>query len=543
MEKDHMHDETEMLRARLRAAQETLEAIRRDVDAIVVEGPAGPQIYTVTNADQPYRMIVEEMQQGAVVLTPDGDIFYGNRYFADMVRVPLDRMVGRPMVGFVAVSDRPGFEGLISQGAGTLETRLRASDGTGVPVYITANLFSESPANVCLTVTNLTEQKRQATREAALAREEAARVAAEAASRAKDQFLATLSHELRSPLSVILTGVEVLERLELPDRGPLRIRELIGRQARHLAQLLDDLLDVTRVSQGKIDLHRRPADLGGIVSSAVEDHREEIEGAGHSLRLSLPSQAVAVDGDRTRLLQVIGNLLHNARKYTAQGGHISISLEQVGLTAEVRVRDTGVGIPSDMLPRIFDLFFQGEPGAARSGGGLGVGLTLVRRLVELHHGTVEAISDGPGRGTEFIVRLPVTQSPLIDEPKEALGVRPTPSLRILLIEDHDDTREMVGRGLQLLGQTVALASDGETGLRLALADPPDAAVIDIGLPGSDGYEIARRLRAAFGNRLRLVALTGYGQADDRRLVQEAGFDAHLVKPVAPKDVLRAVVGT
>ncbi|PYM75526.1 MAG: hybrid sensor histidine kinase/response regulator [Candidatus Rokuibacteriota bacterium] len=543
MERDHVHDETEILRTRLRAAQETLETLRRDVDAIVIEGPAGPKVYTVTNAHQPYRMIVEEMQQGAVVLTPAGDIFYGNRYFADMVRVPPDRLVGMPMVEFVEISDQPGFEGLISQGAGTLETVLRASDGTGVPVYITVNLFSESPANVCLTVTNLTEQKRQATREAALAREEAARAAAEAASRAKDQFLAMLSHELRSPLSVILTGVEVLERLELPDNGPLRIRELIGRQARHLAQLLDDLLDVTRVSQGKIDLHRSPVDLGGIVSSVVEDHRGEIEGAGHSLRLSLPSRAVAVDGDRTRLLQVIGNLLHNARKYTARGGDISVSLEQVGLTAQVRVRDTGVGIPSEMLPRIFDLFFQGEPTAPRSGAGLGVGLTLVRRLVELHGGTVEAVSDGPGRGSEFIVRFPVTQSPLVDEPKEALGVRPTALLRILLIEDHDDTREMVGRGLQLLGQTIALASDGETGLRMALADPPDAAVIDIGLPGADGYEIARRLRAAFGERLRLVALTGYGQADDRRLVQEAGFDAHLVKPVAPKDVLRAVVGT
>ena len=543
MERDQEHDETEMLRARLRVAQETLEAIRRDVDAIVVEGPAGPQVYTVTNADQPYRMIVEEMPQGAVVLTPEGDIFYYNRGFADMVRVPRDRMIGEAMVEFVEVSDKPELEGLISQGAGTLETVLRASDGTEVPVYITANLFSERPANVCLTVTNLTEQKRHATREAALAREEAARAAAETASRAKDQFLAMLSHELRSPLSVILTGVEVLDRTGSPDEGPVRIRALIGRQARHLAQLLDDLLDVARVSQGKIELHRCPVDLVGLVSAAVEDHRGEIEGAGHSMTLSLPSQAVAVDGDRTRLLQVIGNLLHNARKYTARGGHISISLEQVGMTAEVRVRDTGVGIPSEMLPRIFDLFFQGEPLAARSGGGLGVGLTLVRRLVELHDGTVEAVSDGPGGGAEFIVRFPLTPSPLVDEPTEALGARPVPSLRILLIEDHDDTREMVGRGLQLLGQTVTLASDGETGLEMALADPPDAAVIDIGLPGSDGYEIARRLRAVLGNRVRLVALTGYGQADDRRLVREAGFDAHLVKPVAPEDVLRAVVGT
>jgi CheY-like chemotaxis protein len=344
-------------------------------------------------------------------------------------------------------------------------------------------------------------------------------------------------------LSVILTGVEVLDKLGSPDQGPLRIRELIGRQARYLAQLLDDLLDVARVSQGKIELHRCPVDLAGIVSTAVEDHRGEIEGAGHSLTLTLPPQAVVVDGDRTRLLQVIGNLLHNARKYTARGGHISISLEPADLTAKVRVRDNGIGIPSEMLSRIFDLFFQGEASPARAGGGLGIGLTLVRRLVELHDGTVEAVSDGPGCGTEFIVRFPLTQSSVVDEPQEALGAGPVPSLRILLIEDHDDTREMVGRGLQLLGQTVTLASNGETGLEMALAHPPDAAVIDIGLPASDGYEIARRLRAAFGHRVRLVALTGHGQAEDRRLVREAGFDAHLVKPVAPKDVLTAVLGT
>lgn len=536
------HDETERLGERLRAVQETLAAVRRDIDAIVVEGPAGPEIYTVTNADQPYRMIVEEMHQGAVVLTPDGDVFYGNRYFADMVRVPLEALIGEPVVEFVEFSGQPAFEGLLAQGTGTLETALRASDGTEVPVYVTANLFSASPANVCLMVTNLTEQKRQAAREAALAREELARAAAEAASRAKDQFLAMLSHELRSPLSVILTGVEVLDKLEAPDKGGLRTRELIGRQARHLARLLDDLLDVSRFGYGKIELHRRPVDLAAIVATAVDDHRGEIEAAGQALSVSLPSSQMAVDGDRTRLIQVIGNLLDNARKYGAPGGRISISLVPAGPMAEVRVRDTGIGIPAEQLPRIFDLFFQGDATPERAGGGLGIGLTLVRRLVELHDGTIEAASDGPGRGSEFIVHLPLTHSLLVEEPKQSPGAAPVPSFRILLVEDHDDTREMVGRGLELLGQTVILASDGELGLQKALADPPDVAVIDISLPGLDGYEIARRLRAALGDRVRLVALTGHGQAEDRRLVREAGFDAHLVKPVAPDDVFRAIVG-
>lgn len=532
-------DALEELRTRLRAAQEALDNVRGEVDAIVVEGSSGPQVYTVVNADQPYRTIIEEMQQGAVVLTPQGDIFYCNRGFEDMVRMRLEGVIGLPMRGFVAVADEANLEGLLAAGAGRLETVLRGSDGTEVPADITASLFGGTPGHICLVVTDLTEQKRQVTREAMFAREEAARAEAEAANRAKDQFLNMLSHELRNPLGVILNGVEVLDQTGSSEPGPVKIREVIRRQAHHLGKLLDDLLDVARVGQGKIDLRQRPVDLADVVSTASEDHRSRIERAGISLTVSLPPEIVGVEGDRTRLVQTIGNLLDNARKWTAAGGHISVSLQQVGQVAEMRVRDTGIGIEPQMREHIFDLFWQGQSSPGRSTGGLGIGLTLVRRLVELHGGTVEAVSDGLGCGSEFIVRLPVTKASVYDEAETQAPIH-VASHRVLLIEDNADARDMARLGLELLGQTVSTASNGKTGVEMALADPPDAVIVDIGLPGLDGYEVGRRLREALGDRIRLVALTGYSQPEDRRRVREAGFDVHLVKPVVPPDILRAI---
>jgi PAS domain S-box-containing protein len=529
----------EELRARLRAAQEALDNVRGEVDAIVVEGSAGTQIYTVVNADQPYRTIVEEMQQGALVLTPAGDIFYCNRGFENLVRMRLDEVVGLPMTEFLAGADESRLEQLIAAGAGTLETVLRASDGTQVPAYITASGFGGTPTYVCLVVTDLTEQKRLATREALFAKEEAARADAEEANRAKDQFLNMLSHELRNPLGVILNGVEVLDQTGSREPGPVKILEIIRRQAQHLGKLLEDLLDVARVGQGKIELRQRAVDLADVVSTACEDHRSRIERGGLSLTVSLPPAIVGVKGDRTRLVQTIGNLLDNARKWTARGGRISVSLEQVGPDAELRVRDTGIGIEPETLGRIFDLFWQAQSSPGRTTGGLGIGLTLVRRLVEVHGGTVEALSDGPGHGSEFIVRLPVTQAPVDDKAVTSAPI-PAGSHRILLIEDNADARNMARLGLELLGQTVTTASSGETGIEMALADPPDAVIVDIGLPGLDGYEVARRLRTALGDRVRLVALTGYSQPEDRHRVREAGFDVHLVQPLIPADILRGL---
>ena len=532
-------DEVEELRPRLRAAQQALDSIRADVDAIVVEGPAGPQVYTVTNADQPYRTIVEEMEQGAVVLTPRGDIFYCNRGFEAMVRAPLEDIIGHSMADFVAAVDESRLEELWAAGAGRLEAILRASDGTEVPAYVTASLFGDTPAHLCLVVTDLTEQKRQAAREAMFAREEAARAEAESANRAKDQFLSMLSHELRNPVGVILNGIEVLDQTGASDPEPARIRGIIRRQAHHLGRLLDDLLDLARIGQGKLDFQPRPLDLADVVSTASEDHRSKIERAGISLTVSIPPRIIPVEGDRRRLVQAIGNLLDNARKWTAGGGRISVSVQQVGEIAEMRVGDTGIGIEPHMRERIFDLFWQAQSSPDRSSGGLGIGLTLVRHLVERHGGTVEAVSEGPGCGSEFVVRLPVTKVPVSEEPRTQASPSAA-SFRVLLIEDNADARDMACLGLELLGQTVATATNGETGIQMALADPPDAVIVDIGLPGLDGYEVGRRLREALGDRTRLVALTGYGQPEDRRRVHDAGFDVHLLKPAGPADILNAI---
>lgn len=536
-------DEVEELRPRLRAAQQALDDVREDVDAIVVEGPAGPLVYTVTNADQPYRTIVEEMEQGAVVLTPRGDVFYCNRGFEDMVRAPLEDIIGHSMAEFVAAVDESRLEELRAAGAGRLEAVLRASNGTEVPAYVTASVFGGNPAQICLVITDLSEQKRQAAREAMFAREEAARAEAEEANRAKDRFLSMLSHELRNPVAVILNGVEVLDQTRSSDPEQAKIREIVRRQARHLGRLLDDLLDLARVGQGKLDFQPRPLDLGDVVSTASEDHRSKIERGGISLTVSLPPETVPVEGDRTRLVQAIGNLLDNARKWTAAGGRISVSLQRVGEIAEMRVCDTGIGIEPQMRERIFDLFWQVQSSPDRSSGGLGIGLTLVRHLVELHGGTVEAGSDGPGCGSEFVVRLPVTKAPVYEEPRAAPAPPRAATFRLLLIEDNADARDMVCLGLELLGQTVAAAANGEAGIQMALADPPDAVIVDIGLPGMNGYEVGRRLREALGDRTRLVAVTGYGQPDDRRRTRDAGFDVHLLKPVAPEDILRAVTST
>ncbi len=540
IERGQPREALEELRARLRAAQEALDSVRGEVDAIVVEGSAGPQIYTVVNADQPYRTIVEEMEQGALVLTPAGDIFYCNRGFENMVRMRLDEVVGLPMTEFLAGSDESSLEPLLAAGAGTIETVLRASDGTAVPAYISAGRFGGTPTHVCLVVTDLTEQKRQAAREALFAKEEVARAEAEAANRAKDQFLNMLSHELRNPLGVILNGVEVLEQTGSMDPGPVKIREIIRRQAQHLGKLLDDLLDVARVGQGKIDLRQRAIDLADVVSTACEDHRSRIERGGLTLTVSLPPAIIGVEGDRTRLVQTIGNLLDNARKWTAPGGQIAVSLAQVGPVAELRVRDTGTGIEPHMLGRIFDLFWQAQSSPGRSAGGLGIGLTLVRRLVELHGGTVEAASDGPGRGSEFIVRLPVSRAPVVGR-GEHIGAGTRADRTGSCSSRTTRTRETWrGSASSSSGKPSPPPRTARRGIEMAVANPPDAVIVDIGLPGLDGYEVGRRIRKALGDRVRLVALTGYSQPEDRRRVREAGFDVHLVKPVAPADILRAL---
>ncbi len=365
--------------------------------------------------------------------------------------------------------------------------------------------------------------------------ERRARNEAEAANLAKDQFLAMLAHELRNPLAPIRSGIYLIGQRLSTDPIVQRARAIIERQLTHLTRLLDDLLDVARITQGRIELVKAPLELATAVSEAVEATRELAEAKGHSVRVELPRAPLRLEADPTRLVQIIGNLLHNAVKYTPAGGTIVVTARPEPDWVVLAVQDTGIGIPSGMLPRVFDLFAQLDASPARSEGGLGIGLTLVRRLVELHGGQVSARSEGVGRGSEFIVRLPAGVAPASRGPVPP-PCAPRQERRVLVVEDNADAAEMLQIALELGGHRVVLAADGPAGVESARRERPDAVLVDIGLPGFDGYEVARRVRAALGPAVLLVALTGYGQPEDQQRAVEAGFDVHLVKPIDPEEL-------
>ncbi|HEX6903126.1 MAG TPA: ATP-binding protein [Thermoanaerobaculia bacterium] len=358
------------------------------------------------------------------------------------------------------------------------------------------------------------------------------------ADRRKDEFLAMLAHELRNPLAPIRNAAQVLKLVGAAEDGRQRwAREVIERQTQHLTRLVDDLLDVSRITRGKVNIAREPLELATIVHRAVEASRPLIDARQHQLTVALAEEPVRLEGDLTRLVQVLGNLLNNAAKYTDEGGRIHVEAAAENGEAVIRVRDNGMGLHPDLLPHVFDLFTQADRSLDRSQGGLGVGLTLVRRLVELHGGRVEAWSEGQGKGSELTVRLPVAA------PGDAAGIveagEPAPAaaqgLRILVVEDNVDSAEMMSFLLELRGHQVRTAYHGLEALETARDFNPQAVLCDIGLPGMNGYEVAARLREQPDfQETTLIALTGYGQEDARRRAQEAGFDHHLVKPVEPE---------
>ncbi|MBV9122514.1 MAG: response regulator, partial [Planctomycetes bacterium] len=355
---------------------------------------------------------------------------------------------------------------------------------------------------------------------------------AQEAVRCRDEFLAMLAHELRNPLAPILNAVQIMAERGLQDPSLRRARDVVERQGRHMARLLDDLLDISRITRGRIELRKTPLDLQTVLAQAVQTSRLLLQERRHQLLVDLPRGPLPVEADSTRLEQIFANLLNNAARYTEPGGRIHLTAERAGAEVVTRVRDNGMGIPPEMLTRIFEPFQQLDHSLARSQGGLGIGLTLVRRLVEMHGGVVEALSEGPGQGSEFVVRLPLsTANANVREEKTGEGSASS-SCRVLLIEDNDDSREMLKELLELWGHQVEIATDGLEGLARILAAPPDLVLVDIGLPGLDGYQVARRVRAApHGKNIFLAALTGYGQKEDRRRTKEAGFNTHLTKPV------------
>jgi len=370
-----------------------------------------------------------------------------------------------------------------------------------------------------------------------------ARVALESADRHKNQFLAMLSHELRNPLAPIRNCLQLLGLAAPGSEQARRAAAVIDRQVAHLTALVEDLLDVTRISSGKVQLHREPLDLLEVVRRVLEDHRAELAAAGLEVRVALPAGPVAVDGDRTRLTQVLGNLLQNAAKFTPAGGTVTLSLavDAPAGQAIVRVRDTGAGIAAEMLPRLFQPFTQADATLDRSQGGLGLGLALTKGLVELHGGTVRAESRGLGQGAEFVVVLPLRADQAL--PAAPMAAQPGGGIhrRVLIIEDNVDAAESLGELLRVLGHEAEVAYDGAVGLERARAFRPDLVLCDVGLPGLDGYQVARLLRADPGLRAAtVVALTGYAGPEDVARSKQAGFDQHLAKPIAIRDLERVL---
>ena len=355
----------------------------------------------------------------------------------------------------------------------------------------------------------------------------------------RDQFLAMLSHELRNPLGAVVTAAALAKNSEGQGADMTRLLRVIDRQSQQMAHLLDDLLEASRVTQNKIELHKSVLDLGPVVADAADAVRSTMESRGLHFSVEPSPERLFVSGDATRLQQLQVNLLNNAAKYTSRGGHVWLSTRRDGETAVLSVRDDGAGIPANLLDSIFDLFVQSERTLDRAEGGLGVGLTLVRSLVELHGGSVTAKSDGPGKGSEFSVRLPLAREPHAEIPAS----RPLPKLRkgarVVVIEDNLDSREMLCELLGLAGYECHSTDTGSAGLELLARSSPDVAIIDVGLPGMDGLELARHIRAdpKYSN-LYLIALTGYGRASDRARALEAGFDEHVVKPIGPETFTR-----
>jgi signal transduction histidine kinase/ActR/RegA family two-component response regulator len=520
----------EELRSRLSEAENNLMAIYSgEIDALLLADEQGERrVFTLRSADAPYRALVERMQEGAATLSVTGDIVYCNRRFADLVRQPITQVFGKPVGTYLPATEAEILRTILEHGTGRYLTRLVLGGEEATEVQITvSSIVLDDVEHRTLIMSDISSLAR-----------------AQRESRSKDEFLAMLAHELRNPLGAIQGAVHALSIIGHSDPMALRATGIIKRQVIHMARLVDDLLDVGRAVTGKIVLKRRPVNLGECVKSSVTTLAA---GNPNYSRIHLVSEPVWVQGDAVRLEQIAGNLISNALKFSQSERPVNVSVIREGEAAVLQVCDQGVGIPKEMLPKIFDLFVQAHHTIDRSRGGLGIGLTLVRRLAELHGGTIEASSEGDGKGAMFTVRIP-----LIAAPEEIDGThgaakdgnghglqRYHETRRVLLVDDNHDSREMYRAVLRANGHEVKEAADGEHALEVIESARFDVAFIDIGLPGGmDGYELARRIRNhPKGRDIRLVALTGYGFPEDRVQSHQAGFARHLVKPVEP-DVLQ-----
>ena len=681
-ENKRLLQQVEEYRRRMEEAEETLRAIRQgEVDALVVSGEHGEQVFTLKDADRPYRMMIEEMKEGAITMKANGEIIFSNRCFAEMVRMPLELVIGRAIFPLIDPQSQLVFEILLGEGLkghGHGEISLKAGDGTTIPVYLAiSSLPSEDVMGVCMVVTDLTAQKRNESlaanlpsvlmrydkdlrviylsrsaeeftgipvaefigktnrevgmperlcdlwenaiqevfrtgenrdlefdfsspggtrsfylklaaergpdgvivhvvgvsteiterkrleeslkdllgqRERLLESEQAARAEAEAANRAKDEFLATLSHELRTPLNAILGWLYLLKSEGTTPEDLREGLETIERSTRAQAQLVEDILDVSRIIMGKVRLEVKEVDLPAVIEAAVDAVQPAAEAKEIRLLKVLDSRASPVHGDPARLQQVVWNLLTNAVKFTPRGGKVEVLLERSDSTAKLTVRDTGLGISQDFLPHVFERFRQADASVSRKTGGLGLGLAIVRHLVELHGGTVNVESEGEGKGATFTVLLPLAAAriPRQEKPDEEAAMvqgrkrRDPPCLKgvkVLVVDDEEETCLIIRRILEKAEAQVETARSSAEGLEKLRQVRPEVLVSDIGMPGEDGYVFlakAREQDAGKDRKIPAIALTAYARPDDRRRAFEAGYQVHVAKPVNPDELIAAV---
>jgi PAS domain S-box-containing protein len=530
--------EIEELRSRLRDAEEELRAIREgEIDALVVQSGT-EAVYTLEPPDHPFRLLVDQLEQAAATITAEGTILSCNERFCALVRQPSTALGGRRLQDLVAPENRAELHAMLTAAATGDAEAVLALEVEDATVWVPFSLrpIGAGAFGLCFILTDVSESKRFEELERAQAALRKSEEALRHADRRKDEFLATLAHELRNPLAPMRNAVEFL-RVKGSSAPELRwAHDVIDRQVALMARLLEDLLDVSRVALDRPQLRATLVELGSVVDAAVETSFPLMERAQHDLTVTLPPEPVYLRADPVRLSQVFANLLNNAAKYTDEGGRIRLVAEKRRGEVVVSISDTGIGIAPELIPYVFDIFSQAKPASGRAQGGLGIGLSLVKGLVELHGGAVDAHSEGTAKGSTFTVRLPIADG--VDEGKSSLlpdGATAVPraNRRVLVVDDHRDSADSLAMLLKAMGHEVDRAYDGEQAIELASKVVPELILLDIGMPRMDGYETCRRLKAepSVENTV-VVALTGWGQDEDRQKSRAAGFDHHLVKPVA-----------
>ncbi len=522
----------------LREAQETLEAIRGgEVDALVINGPTGEHIYSLTGADEPYRVYVERMQEGAVTISTDGLILYANQRFADMLEQPLEQVISANASKYLKGTAWQEIYNIFRSQTEVVkcETLLQRANGQPLPVNLSAShLPLKNQSVVCLVVTDLSSLKQN--EELRLAKE-----VAEKANQAKDTFLAALSHELRTPLNpVLMVASESAADVDLPPRVRADFAN-ICRNVELEARLIDDLLDLTRISHGKLSLTTTPADGHAILNSAIATVKGEVEAKEISLTTDFDDQACPLQVDTVRLQQVFWNILKNAAKFTPHQGEIKITTQVLPAKSSflVSISDTGIGMTGDEIRRVFEVFAQGDHARAHGAhqfGGLGLGLSISKMIVRMHSGDIRAHSGGRGKGATFTIELPLRPGPGTpdgDRDDSRLSknrlTRQVGRLSILLVEDHEPTRDALTRLLLRRQHSVAVATTAEEACTLAKKATFDLVISDIGLPDNNGFDLMRELNQRY--HLTGIALTGYGSEKDIAAGKDAGFFTHLTKPI------------